>query len=1313
MNILEILWRAIGIVEYRCKNCNGVVTRTTKQCPHCGVWLAYIECTRCGFVGSEEDFANDRCPRCGNVTELVSSRAIERSGCWGWLYRLLSPIPKLYPDGPDYAEEEAIIPKAVRVSDRDGSAKTGVETFVRYKVVVTCQTCNGRYRYRRERPKKAEDVGFSRCPHCQWLQTWMLPAWRRHWSIRVGVVVGLLSLLWTIPLLFYLIRGPWAWKDPSLNLNLPPETVAAVEDGLVELMPLIESLGALANGFLLAALVGALSGLLVYWVWNPNWSISHKLSRILGQFRHSAEPVEVDESDLPSYASSAPSTPPRSEFVDQFFGKPTRIVEETRSSSPSLRPKESLRFPSIDFSLAFMLALLLLLPCGCIDLLTRLFGFVRDVISWLNTTPCVLAVIDHLRDNLTPRLIWQPLFENPGRFIAALLMAVIVGGLLDKRWRRYTLFGVITIAALPLIQAGEILVPSEGGIPAALFAPIVGCWFLYNSSQMFDALRSVFGHFFTSGWLSDVSLVGHTSLLAWQPFSIQWRKYGRQLQQMAFLIYRCNNWPRSVSKKTIESLQNEIEALEEISGDVPRIKALASIKTAGVLRANGLFDGALYIYKSVLELAHMSRQLPKKTHVAALLGTGDILVAWGAKEQAGLYYEEALRQAEASGSRKMIARAADKLAAWHLQQAKGQGDLHIENALKLCQYALDTLRSGLLGEKGYYEDQAGCYLSLGDVYLRAGQVAEARQKYRQSVGRFGTTLNQEGRARSLLGIGQTYWSEYQTSAQPERDKPTESKPWKGARGILEHAPQNARLKKVKKAIRHFEKALRLVRRIHYPTLAVDIHRALMLGYAALDDLDAASRSAQRAVATLEEIQQGVFRESARIGYTEPYAVLYGAIVADCIQKDDLRGAMEWMERARSRVLVAELAKESALCPTVDDVPEDLLKKERRLLEQERNLSRELAGGPHAGSSIVQDRILGIRRQLEDTWKQIEIYDRGYIVKRRGQPLDWAGMTKLIAAHPVRCAAVEYFVYQGRLAALLLLPDETKPRLVMRGFPASGLEVLWQNRWWSARWKSTLNSLVEPLSRYLNAFDLLYVVPHSALHGVPLHAGKVGNSILLERAAIAYSPSLTALSYLRPRSSYQTCLAVGYSESDIDRKGFEEEANLVAALFKTKALTAGEATSKQVLARQRGADIVHIACHGEFDEQDPYASELKLADGPLTPRRLMQHRLSASLVVLSSCYVSRSGVRGIDETLGFAKVLLHAGASAVIAPSQIIDPEAATLFTKELYKNLIGLHMPPVFALRDAQLEIRDNPKYKIEDYWASCMLTGAGTTLNL
>ena len=55
--------------------------RTIRVCPHCHSALTRIECHHCGFVGSETDFAADRCPICRSSV-AISAGAPSRPITW-------------------------------------------------------------------------------------------------------------------------------------------------------------------------------------------------------------------------------------------------------------------------------------------------------------------------------------------------------------------------------------------------------------------------------------------------------------------------------------------------------------------------------------------------------------------------------------------------------------------------------------------------------------------------------------------------------------------------------------------------------------------------------------------------------------------------------------------------------------------------------------------------------------------------------------------------------------------------------------------------------------------------------------------------------------------------------------------------------------------------------------------------------------------------------------------------------------------------------------------------------------------------------
>ncbi len=79
--ILKELLSSKPTLQYYCTNCNGLTSRTTEQCPHCGIWLSGIRCLSCGYRGPEDDFIDDICPNCGDLMK-------QPSGWLGFIFNL-------------------------------------------------------------------------------------------------------------------------------------------------------------------------------------------------------------------------------------------------------------------------------------------------------------------------------------------------------------------------------------------------------------------------------------------------------------------------------------------------------------------------------------------------------------------------------------------------------------------------------------------------------------------------------------------------------------------------------------------------------------------------------------------------------------------------------------------------------------------------------------------------------------------------------------------------------------------------------------------------------------------------------------------------------------------------------------------------------------------------------------------------------------------------------------------------------------------------------------------------------------------------
>lgn len=187
-------------------------------------------------------------------------------------------------------------------------------------------------------------------------------------------------------------------------------------------------------------------------------------------------------------------------------------------------------------------------------------------------------------------------------------------------------------------------------------------------------------------------------------------------------------------------------------------------------------------------------------------------------------------------------------------------------------------------------------------------------------------------------------------------------------------------------------------------------------------------------------------------------------------------------------------------------------------------------------------------------------------------------------------------------------------------------------------------------------------------------------------------------------------------------------NLPFAEQETKAITAMVPEDQRLravgfeasLALATGGELakyrfVHFATHGIVDSGQPELSSLVLSmfnargegqDGLLRLHDVYNLRLNADLVVLSACETALGKeIRG-EGLIGLTRGFMYAGASRVLASLWSIDDKPTADLMERLYHGLLieGLSVPE--ALRQAQLEIARQAKWKSPYYWAGFSLQG-------
>ncbi|MCR1782016.1 CHAT domain-containing protein [Nocardioides carbamazepini] len=230
-------------------------------------------------------------------------------------------------------------------------------------------------------------------------------------------------------------------------------------------------------------------------------------------------------------------------------------------------------------------------------------------------------------------------------------------------------------------------------------------------------------------------------------------------------------------------------------------------------------------------------------------------------------------------------------------------------------------------------------------------------------------------------------------------------------------------------------------------------------------------------------------------------------------------------------------------------------------------------------------------------------------------------------------------------------------------------------------------------------DELHVVGHRHLHAVPFDAlldevgpwyASLARPLLPPERVPSEAPELTALVLAVP---------------DDNAPSITREAEMILRFLPTaQVLVAGEATRGALVRRSAGADVVHLACHGVFHQDDPLSSGLRLADGWLRARDIATGTpaLDGAVVVLSACSSGRSSDH-TSEPVGLVSACLAAGARGVVAALWVVDDEVTLELMTHFYRALAAGAAPST-ALRQARRQVAR--RYPHPYYWGAFRFVG-------
>ena len=464
-------------------------------------------------------------------------------------------------------------------------------------------------------------------------------------------------------------------------------------------------------------------------------------------------------------------------------------------------------------------------------------------------------------------------------------------------------------------------------------------------------------------------------------------------------------------------------------------------------------------------------------------------------------------------------------------------------------------------------------------------------------------------------------------------------------------------------------------------------------------------------------------------------------------------ALLYAERVKSRTLLEMLAAKGA--KGVGKKSREILSRDRRFQKEISALRKRLSILTNLGHKAPEGEKESVKQSLN---KALQAYER-FINEVKLQDTELASLIA-VEASPVEkiqslldpsITVLEYFTTKDKTYAWLITRDQVsvhelnlgkKPLIAMvnelllpnisnrsrrpepvitlsTGRPQTGESGKQQREKNRQRFLKATRDFYHSIFGSLEdgiRTKRLIVVPHGALHKIPFAALNDGKQFLVDKYALSVSPSSTVIEYVVKKRNINRgrFLAFANPKTDYVPLGFAEiEVSSISGLFSKKEIySRDEATEGKAKGRTSSPDIIHFACHGEFNDKQPMQSGLLLSKDADNDGYLQVHEIfgldlhNANLVVLSACDTGLSKIYGGDDLVGLSRGFIYAGTPSLIATLWEVADRSTAILMKEFYKNWHSKGLSKPEALRRAQLALKDMPEYRHPFHWAPFIIIG-------
>ncbi|WP_207554331.1 CHAT domain-containing protein [Moorena producens] len=538
------------------------------------------------------------------------------------------------------------------------------------------------------------------------------------------------------------------------------------------------------------------------------------------------------------------------------------------------------------------------------------------------------------------------------------------------------------------------------------------------------------------------------------------------------------------------------------------------------------------------------------------------------------------------------------------------------------------------------------------------------------------------------------------------------------------------------AIACYQQALRVYTYEAFPREYLDTQNKLAFAYQYTQNFPEAYKTFDAVIKTVESLREEIIFGSGVEEYktklAEEWNKVYRGMVEVCLELGNIREAIEYVERSKTRNLVEQILSRDLKTIFPPDVVTQLEQYRDEIAAGQYQIQHGKADNPTALAQHLQE----LRQQRNDLRDQYLPIGYSFNFDKFQNNLD------------DHTAVVELYITGDKLLTFIFT-RQTKQPIVWQSAPQDLDELVnWRNEYLQSYHtnksdsQNDLNNRLQLLSQIIHIDDIiqqiprncdrLILIPHRYLHLFPLHAlpinshqGEATSGILMDcfPAGVSYAPSCQLLQLLqtRRRPDFTHLFAVQDPLNDLSYSKMEVE--VIKSYFNpppdTEVLVEKAATKAAIDHKPLNTyHCLHFSCQGYFNYQEPRKSALILAN-PLLSRASAeldpeQHLVlnndnvidldkcltlddicalkldQCRLVTLSACetglidYTNTS-----DEYISFASGFLVAGSPAVVSSLWTLNDQSTALLMIKFYQNLLN-QMSLAVALNQAQLWLRNS-----------------------